>query len=274
MLKVAVLDLYDGTQNRGIPSLKAILDGSALVQSYALFDVRAGAQLPGLEYDLYISSGGPGDPLSGDGIWDKAYFDLIDRIIDHNRVSQDKKYLFLICHSFQMLCHHLQVGEVIKRKSRSFGTFPCHKTKAGTEESTLAGLDDPFWVADFRNYQVVRLDQELIKKNNYRVLCIEKERPHVPLERATMGIRFSDEIIGYQFHPEANPRGMLFHFEDGFKMQELIEHYGEEKYIRMIADLKDPHKIKKTYNTIIPTFINNCYQQKTEFGEVVFDQCH
>jgi hypothetical protein len=40
------------------------------------------------------------------------------------------------------------------------------------------------------------------------VLAIEKERPHVPLERAIMAVRFNDAMIGTQFHPEADPTGM------------------------------------------------------------------
>ena len=37
-----------------------------------------------------------------------------------------------------------------------------------------------------------------------KILCIEKERPHVPYERAVMGIRFNEYMIGTQFHPEAD----------------------------------------------------------------------
>jgi hypothetical protein len=30
------------------------------------------------QYDIYISTGGPGDPLVGDGSWDTKYIELID----------------------------------------------------------------------------------------------------------------------------------------------------------------------------------------------------
>jgi GMP synthase-like glutamine amidotransferase len=41
------------------------------------------------------------------------------------------------------------------------------------------------------------------------ILRLEKERPHVNLERAIMAIRFSKEVFGTQFHPEADGEGML-----------------------------------------------------------------
>ena len=98
MLRVAILDLYNGTENKGIPAIKNLLEESLMVQSYEIFDVRAKNEMPSLGYDLYISSGGPGHPLEGDGIWDVKYYSFIDDLIAHNKSSEDKKYLFLICY--------------------------------------------------------------------------------------------------------------------------------------------------------------------------------
>ena len=262
MLKVAVLDLYQGTENQGIPSILAILKDSGYVHAVQRFDVRSKGEIPDMSFDLYISSGGPGNPLEGDGVWDVAYYRFIDLIFEHNKSRANKKFHLLICHSFQMICHHLKVAKVCKRKSRSFGTFPCHKTSEGELDPLLEGLDDPFWVADFRNFQVVQANKKVIESNQFKILCLEKKRPHVALERAIMGIRFSDEVVGFQFHPEANPQGMIYHFEDELKRTEVIDVHGREKYVQMLADLKDPDKISNTYQTLIPKFIEKCFEMQ------------
>ena len=63
MLRAALLDMYNGESNRGIPMLRSILSRYANVMTYDHFDVRAKNQIPDLSYDVYVFSGGPGDPL-------------------------------------------------------------------------------------------------------------------------------------------------------------------------------------------------------------------
>lgn len=88
-----------------------------------------------------------------------------------------------------------------------------------------------------------------------KVVALEKIRPHVPLERAIMAIRFSDEIFGTQFHPEAEPKSMLWHFMDVEKRTQLIEDHGVEKYQRFIDHLRDKNKIQLTHDTVLPGFM-------------------
>ncbi|MEN9497594.1 MAG: hypothetical protein RL750_493, partial [Bacteroidota bacterium] len=68
LLRIAILDLYNGAPNQGMRCLYQILrDWSEREQielSIDTFDVRQKTNLPGGEYDVYISTGGPGDPLS------------------------------------------------------------------------------------------------------------------------------------------------------------------------------------------------------------------
>lgn len=45
------------------------------------------------------------------------------------------------------------------------------------------------------------------------ILAIEKARPHVPYERAMMALRFNENMIGTQFHPEADAIGMSLHLK-------------------------------------------------------------
>jgi len=85
---------------------------------------------------------------------------------------------------------------------------------------------------------------------------IEKERPHVPYERACMAIRFTDYFIGTQFHPEADALGMTIHLKTAKRKKIVIENHGIEKWKSMIEQLNDPDKILWTHDHILPNFLN------------------
>jgi GMP synthase-like glutamine amidotransferase len=180
----------------------------------------------------------------------------MDKIWEHNKKpGVQKKYVFLICHSFQMIVHHWKLAEITQRKSTAFGIFPMHKTEAGESEPVLVNLPEPFYAVDSRDWQVVHPDTEAMQKRGAVLLCIEKARPHVPLERAAMGIRFSDEMIGFQFHPEADDFGMSLYFHRADKKKQVIETHGAKKYFEMLEYLKDKNKIQRTQNSILPGFL-------------------
>jgi hypothetical protein len=88
------------------------------------------------------------------------------------------------------------------------------------------------------------------------VLALEKERPHVPLERATMAIRFNEHFIGTQFHPEADAAGMHMYLQQEEKKKQVVKHHGLEKYNSMIAQLTDPDKIMLTHDRFITAFLD------------------
>ena len=254
-IRIAVLDLYDGTPNQGMRSILDIVEDFEEIDEYKVFDVRGKKEVPDLSYDIYISSGGPGSPHDVED-WGSAYYEWLQSVWDHNlHAANRKKYVFFICHSFQLACIFFKIGSVIKRKGKSFGVFPVHKTGAGQYEILFRALPDPFYIADFRDYQVIEPDIERIETIGAKILALEKIRPHVQLERAIMAIRFSDEIFGVQFHPEADPEGMLVHFSKSPFKEELIGHKGEEKYGDMIVTLNDPEKLALTHDAVLPGFI-------------------
>ena len=209
-LRVAVLDLNNNVANRGISYIRRMIESYGELFTYDVFDVRYGLQMPDLTYDIYISSGGPGSPFDFTGGWDKGYFQLIENLLIYNKDPSviQKKYVFFICHSFQLACQHFKIGDITQRSTRSFGTFPCSQTDAAKDEPIFEGLSNPFWIADFRDWQVINVDGNVLLARGITVLAREKERPHVDLPRAVMAIRFSDEMIGTQFHPEADAEGM------------------------------------------------------------------
>ena len=256
-LKLAILDLYNGIPNQGMRCIREIADQFADSYDYRVFDTRSAAEVPDMTFDAFISSGGPGDPIKGEGAegWEAAWAGWLDEVVAWNKGQERKKYVFFICHSFQMAVHHFKIAQVTKRKGIGFGTFPIHLNKAGKEDPLFKNIDNPFWAADFRRFQVVRPDKARLKELGATVLGREKIRPHVDLERAIMAVRWSPEIVGVQFHPEADPDGMLVHFSRTEVKQEVIADHGRKKWLRIMEDLQHPERIKQTYDHILPGFL-------------------
>jgi homoserine O-succinyltransferase len=269
-VKVAILDLYEGHPNQGMRCIREILNQYAEANHLELiwdeFDVRQKNEVPDLSYDIFISSGGPGSPLESEGSeWEKNYFQWLYHVEKWNNdmANQVKKHVFFICHSFQLACRHFKIAKVTKRRSTAFGVFPVHMMKSGKEEMIFEGLNDPFYAVDSRDYQVTQPHNNKIKAMGGQVLCIEKERPHIPLERAIMAIRFSEYMIGTQFHPEADAIGMSLYLQTEEKKKTVIESHGFEKWESMIEHLNDPDKILWTYSHVLPNFLDTAINQLT-----------
>jgi GMP synthase-like glutamine amidotransferase len=267
MLRIAILDLYNGQDNQGMRCLREIIRNWSKQQHLEIqldeFNVRLKQVAPDVSYDIYISSGGPGDPLESEGSdWEKVYLNWLEEIDNWNNDpgNNRKKYIFLICHSFEIVCRHYDLGKVSKRKSTAFGVFPVHLTPHGKKEIVFDGLRDPFYVVDSRDFQVIQPNHKKMNMTGAKILCVEKERPHVPYERAVMGIRFNKYMIGTQFHPEADAEGMSIHLRTDSKKKTVIENHGEEKWESMLEGLGDPDKIMFTYAHIIPNFLNTALQ--------------
>jgi len=260
-INIAILDLYEGVANEGMRGIKQLIEEFGaefhLAVRYQIFDVRLKNEIPDLTYDIYISSGGPGNPMESIGTeWEQNFFNLMDSIRSHNqKYPENKKHVLLICHSVQLYCRQYGYGEVSKRKSTSFGVMPVHKTFEGHHDPLFRSLDDPLWAVDSRDYQIIQPNEKKLSDDGAAILCIEKYRPHVDLERAVMAIRFDEAIVGTQFHPEADAVGMRMYLLREDKKNFVIERYGEKKYWSMLDSLNDPDKIMLTYSTIIPRFL-------------------
>jgi GMP synthase-like glutamine amidotransferase len=261
-VRIAILDLYEGVANQGMRGLRAIVKyfGEKNNLNIVLdeFDVRLKNEVPDMNYDIYLSSGGPGSPLESEGSeWEKHYFNWVSDLEEWNEDPSrtQKKYALFICHSFQLVCRHWELGNVCARKSTSFGVFPVHLLEDGKDEPVFEGMKDPFYAVDSRDYQIIEPKMNILYRGA-KILCIEKDRPHVPYERAIMGIRFNEYLIGTQFHPEADAIGMSMYLQTEEKKKTVIENHGEEKWSSMINHLNDPDKIMWTYAHIIPNFLN------------------
>jgi len=261
-IRIAILDLYDGVPNQGMRCIREIItlfgEQNRVNLLWDEFDVRGKLLTPDLSHDIYISSGGPGSPLDSVGSeWENAYFKWLHSIQrwNNNEANLQKKHVFFICHSFQLACRHFHIANVCKRKSTSFGVFPIHLLHEGVDEIVFNGMKDPFYAVDSRDYQVIQPNHNMIHQMGASILSIEKDRPHVNLERAIMAIRFNEYMIGTQFHPEADAEGMSMHLQTEDKKITVIENHGEAKWLSMIEQLNDPDKIMHTYSHILPNFL-------------------
>lgn len=260
-IKVAIIDMNMGFPNQGMRGIQEILNQykteNQLNLTVDIFDIRQKEEVPDLSYNIYISSGGPGNPYDGEGKqWEHNFFDLLDQIDNFNMVNDEKKYVFLICHSFQLGCRKYQLGKVTQRKSNAFGIFPVSLTPEGEEERIFNGLNNPFYAVDSRDWQVIEPNPNTFEKVGAQILAIEKERPHVDLERCIMAIRFSPYIMGTQFHPEADPAGMKIYLMQEEKKAAIIQNHGEEKYYDMLHSLENPDRIMLTKSVILPNFLD------------------
>jgi GMP synthase-like glutamine amidotransferase len=261
-IRIAILDLYEGKENQGMRCIREILnqfgEHNNLDISWDEFDVRLKNEVPDLSYDIYISTGGPGSPLDSEGSeWEAVYFNWVDSVEIWNSSDSHptKKFVFFICHSFQLACRYWKLANVCKRKSTAFGVFPIHLLEEGKTEPVFQGMNDPFYAVDSRDWQVIEPQMNVLYRGA-KILCIEKERAHVPLERAIMAMRFNEYFIGTQFHPEADAIGMSMYLQTEEKKKTVIENYGIEKWKSMLEHLNDPDKISWTNSHILPNFLH------------------
>ncbi len=252
---MALLDLYGGKPNDEISSIRQLLADAPQVEAATLFNARSEGEFPGLQYDLYIISGGPGDPNDDAPLWVAMFYQWLDSIWEYNQQNTRKKQVLLICHAFQMACIHFRLGTVNERRSPTFGVYPVHLTDEGIADPVLGRLDNPFYAADFRSFQVVAPNLDRFEAIGAEMLALEKVRPHVPLERAVMAIRFSPDVLGVQFHPEVQPAVMRGYLKDPKRRERIVETAGLQKYQKMIRYLNDTSKMQKTYDTFFPTYL-------------------
>lgn len=255
-IKIAILDMYDGEPNQGMRCIIDIINRFNQLVSFKIFDVRGKSEIPDINsFDIYISTGGPGNPNEGDGNWDLKYYTFIDDIVTWNKENSTKKHVLFICHSFQMACKHFGLAEINKRKDTSFGVMKIHKTTDAVNDPIYEGLSDPFYAIDSRDYQVVQPKLSMFKKKGAQIISLEKIRDHVQYERAIMAVRFTPQIFGTQFHPEADALSFIANMKKKETRDKIIAMKGKSKFRDMLEDLLDEEKIYKTNETLIPNFL-------------------
>ena len=251
-IRIAILDLYDGVPNMGMRCILAIIDEWTIEKKYltsiTVFKTRSESEIPGNDFDIYISSGGPGSPIdSKNDAWDILYTTWLDQMYAL------QKPVLLICHSFQIACRHFDLGTVCLRRSRQIGILPVHTL---IEDDLFNGLQETFYTLESRSYQIIAPNDDKIRSMNAKIIALEKMRPTVPLERAIMGIKFSDKMYGVQFHPEAALHELVNYFNDPLTKQSIIEEFSVEKWENIVHHLDETSPINMTYSHFIPNFLD------------------
>lgn len=265
MLKVAILNMYkENADNQGLRCIQEILDRSELNISYSYFDVRSLFEIPNLDFDVYISTGGPGNPLEYNENWSDKYAKLIDDLFEWNKENkQYPKFLFAICHSFQMLCAQTGIAKITKREHFSFGIVPLNKTISGSMDEILQEFEDKFYVADHRYFQVVNPDSSKLKHLDASILAYDELNQDLSIEKSLMAVRFSPEIIGVQFHPEADVKGMRAIISRESVQAEIAKVFGSTRLAEIKTLLDNPDTIEKMHQTMLPKFLMSCQNRLT-----------
>lgn len=254
--RIAILDMYNGHPNQGMRCIEALCKQEGL--ELDVFDVRGKDEFPKVdEYRLFLCTGGPGDPHECETkSWGPGWTAFLVQLLAANQAGPSR-HAFLICHSYQMACIAWGLAEVTQRRKAAFGLYPMNKTEVGATDPLLAGVDEPFWVVDSREWQVVQPHVKAMDRFGAKVIAIEKARPHVKLDRAAMAIRFTDQIVGTQFHPEADESGIQAYIDDPASVEKLAGKHGLDRIEKIKENLGDPEKVNKTHAQLLPNFIRH-----------------
>lgn len=194
MPKAIILDMYNGQTGRGIPAIQAALAQSGF-HDVLTIDVRAmqaGQTLPAPhEADLWVSSGGPGDPADC-GTWGAAYGAWLDALMAHNQQNPTQLVrAWLICHSFQVASVYWQLGTPQARPQGLLkGVYPQQNLQglvvAQTWESRYYGIYG--W-----------------QNTNFTTKQLEFLSCDHPQEALTAWASLDGAVMATQYHPEIDP---------------------------------------------------------------------
>ncbi len=266
-IRIVILDLYEGVVNQGIDALYRIIDSIKHLKDIEIevkrFEVRKNNEIPGLDFDIYLSSGGPGSPIDTNQIWEKDYFEWVDDICRYNESveNESKKFVFFICHSFQLACRHFNLAHVSKRSKNAFGIYPISLTMEGKKDLIFSGMSDEIWAVDSRDYQATLPDMAQLQKFGATILATETVGIQ---ENAIMAIRFNRYMAGTQFHPEANDEGLMRYMNHPESKLKILSENGEQVWAETMEKLRNPEGIKKTYATVLPLFIMDSIDQSCQ----------
>ena len=139
--------------------------------------------------------------------------------------------------------------------------LPFEKTRTGKADNMLEQLPNPFYAADIREYQVTNQNKKVIDDMGVKILSYAILDDNAEDEPAIAAVNVSKQIVGTQFHPEADPESMLYHFNRSDEKKQIVATYGEEKYNRMLEILQEPNAVKLTRKTVIPNFLNKAIDE-------------
>src|SRR5690606_10083387 len=106
-----------------------------------------------------------------------------------------------------------------------------------------------------------------MRRMGMEITAMESPEDDVEFELALMAVRFSDEMYGTQFHPEAHPDGMVYYLNRADKREMILSRYGKDVYDTMMHNALDPGRLTATRDHILPGFIRNAADNVMAFSD-------
>jgi GMP synthase-like glutamine amidotransferase len=154
-----------------------------------------------------------------------------------------------------LACRILNIGQLSPRAHKIEGIFPVQKTDEGVQDFLFHALENPFWALDSRSYQVSQVNNNNLNLLGGKILALEQSNTN---DSAVMAIRFSPEMIGTQFHPEADADGWMVYVENKIRT-DIEQQAGWESTLERA---KIHHNaLQKTHETLLPGFIKQAIRQ-------------
>ena len=177
-IRIAILDMNNNHPNQGMRNIKDISEtfkaNSGYQVSIEIFDVRHQYEMPKIEdFDIFISSGGPGNPHKEGFVWEENYNRFLNAIWKHNKEHESKNIcsLFAIHSSWPAFIGIWQKlpkeNLILSELCRSIRQKPVKRIF--TEKSSRT-----FYAVDSRAYQVIQPKTDHLEKHGMQILALEK----------------------------------------------------------------------------------------------------
>jgi len=261
-LRVCLVDMNNGHVNQAMRCLRGIV---------ASFFDRVRRENPGIvcelgevsprdtntpvpeDYDLYISTGGPGSPFDGDGqSWVADYSRFLDAVAESAICGgETQSAVFAICYSFEMVVRHFKLAAIEPRSERKFGVMPVYTTPEGQTHPLLRPFGDRLFAFEHRNWEAIDLDTAKLASLG-GVLLARESRDGLSKGRAILGLDVTAGVEAVQFHPEADRPGVMNWVSRPEQAAAFKAAYGEFTYQAMLRTLDDPRRLARTYSLVIP----------------------
>lgn len=272
ILKLCLVDMNNGVANEATRCFRRLFDAFAtrvrtanpgLEISFKHVQPRNLGELPDLDVDLVLSSGGPGSPLDGYGDgWCVGYRRFIDSVVERTLQNPlSAPGLFVVCHSFEITVQHFGIARMERRDDLKFAIFPAYVTEAGRRSSLLAPFGDRLFAWEHRRYQAVELDAHKLRSLGGQLLATESRPGQDDKGPSLLAFHFAPGVDGTQFHPEADRGGVLAWINRPEHAAALKDAYGNSLYERMMKTLADPARLARTFALLIPSWLTHRFNQ-------------
>lgn len=271
-MKLCLVDMNNGVANQATRCFRRIMDAftAKVTEANPGLEIQTRhvqprnlGELPSDDVDFVLSSGGPGSPLDGwDEPWCTGYRAFLDRAVEQNlRDPAHAPQVFVVCHSFEIVVEHFGIAQMQLRDSLKFGVFPSYTTPAGMKTELFAPFGDRLFTWEHRNWEAVGLDEKKLAALGGEVLASESRPGRDDKGSAFTAFKFAPGVVGTQFHPEADLKGVLTWVEKPEHADRLIDAYGNGLYERMLTTLRDPGRLGKTFALVIPSWLTRRFNR-------------